>query len=406
MLSWIREKFGTVVIGGIISFIAFVFIFYGIFSPKSTQGLHEGAVAGMVNGDAVTLTDFNREFNRRLEMFKGFSGGKLTEEQIEQYRIKDMVFDDLVRRRLLIQEVKKQGVQAADEQVKDAIREMSVFQKDKKFDILTYKQVLEANQYTPGRFETIVRDDLSSQLWERYFFKRVSASLEELKKEYVQTQDKRKLKYVLLSTAATKKLVHVSPAEVQKYLSEEAKLNLVKSQYEAKKESDYKGKTLDAVKESIAQELISGDRMSEAQKAGDELAEKIRALLVASKKSDTQISALLKPIGGEIKTSDWMTRENTYLPGLGDVGSIAKDAFSKSGLTTEAKKYSLAVGTVVALVVETQTPDFSKFEEQRETLAKQVLMRKQRDLYQNWISELTKAAKIEKNATVLGLEKS
>lgn len=406
MLSWIREKFGTVVIGGIISFIAFVFIFYGIFSPKSTQGLHEGAVAGMVNGDAVTLTDFNREFNRRLEMFKGFSGGKLTEEQIEQYRIKDMVFDDLARRRLLIQEVKKQGIQAADEQVKDAIREMSVFQKDKKFDILTYKQILEANQYTPGRFETVVRDDLSSQLWERYFMKRVSASLEELKKEYVLTQDKRKLKYVLLTTAATKKLVQVSPAEVQKYLSEEAKFNLVKSQYEAKKESDYKGKTLDAVKQTIAQELISGDRMSEAQKAGDELAEKIRPLLLASKKSDAQINSLLKSVGAEIKTSDWLTRENTYLPGLGDVASIAKDAFSKSGLTGEAKKYSLALGTVVAIAVESQAPDMSKFEEQRETLVKQVLMRKQRDLYQNWITELTKAAKIEKNATVLGLQKS
>lgn len=317
-----------------------------------------------------------------------------------------MVFDDLARRRLLIQEVKKQGIQAADEQVKDAIREMSVFQKDKKFDILTYKQILEANQYTPGRFETVVRDDLSSQLWERYFMKRVSASLEELKKEYVLTQDKRKLKYVLLTTAATKKLVQVSPAEVQKYLSEEAKFNLVKSQYEAKKESDYKGKTLDAVKQTIAQELISGDRMSEAQKAGDELAEKIRPLLLASKKSDAQINSLLKSVGAEIKTSDWLTRENTYLPGLGDVASIAKDAFSKSGLTGEAKKYSLALGTVVAIAVESQAPDMSKFEEQRETLVKQVLMRKQRDLYQNWITELTKAAKIEKNATVLGLQKS
>ena len=59
MLSWIREKFGTVVIGGIITFIAFVFVFYGVFSPKSTRGLHEGAVAGTVNGDSISIADFN-----------------------------------------------------------------------------------------------------------------------------------------------------------------------------------------------------------------------------------------------------------------------------------------------------------------------------------------------------------
>ena len=63
MLSWIREKFGTVVIGAIISVIALVFVFYGVFSPKATRGLHEGAVAGTVNGDAITIAEFNRAFN-------------------------------------------------------------------------------------------------------------------------------------------------------------------------------------------------------------------------------------------------------------------------------------------------------------------------------------------------------
>ena len=51
MLTWIREKFGTVVISCIIGLIGFVFVFLGVFSPKATRGLHEGAVAGTVNGE-------------------------------------------------------------------------------------------------------------------------------------------------------------------------------------------------------------------------------------------------------------------------------------------------------------------------------------------------------------------
>lgn len=406
MLSWIREKFGTVMIGGIIGFIAFVFIFYGVFSPKATRGLHEGAVAGFVNGDAITLSEFNREYTRRVETVKGMFGGKISEEQLGAFRLKESVFDDIVRRKLLVQESKKQGIQVADEQVREVIREMPVFQKDKHFDVLTYKQVLEANQYTPGSFEKLVRDDLAAQLWQRYFAQHVSVSVEELRREYESTENKRKLKYVVLNSEALGKLIQVTPAEIQKYLAEESKLNLVKAQFEGKKETLYKGKTLDSVKEGIARELIAGSRLEEVQKIGNQLAEKIKTVMTASQSSDAKVNQMLKSVGLGVKTTDWLTRSSSVIQGLGDATPLLKDAFSKSENLSGPKKYSLAAGLVVALVSEVHTPDFSKFDEQRETLLGQVNLRKQQGLYQAWITQLTQRAKVEKNATVLGLEKS
>src|SRR4051794_15984750 len=121
MLSWIREKFGTVVIGGIIALIAFVFVFYGVFSPKSTRGLHEGAVAGTVNGDAISIADFNRELNRRMEFFKNFGGGKLTDEQLKSFRIREGVFHEIANRKLMVQEAWRQGLVASDEEVREKI---------------------------------------------------------------------------------------------------------------------------------------------------------------------------------------------------------------------------------------------------------------------------------------------
>src|SRR6478672_9160999 len=110
MLSWIREKFGTAVIGGIISFIAFVFVFYGVFSPKSTRGLHEGSVAGTVNGDPISIAELNRELNRRMEFFKNIAGGKISDEQLKAFRIKEGVFQELVNRKLMVQEAQHQGL--------------------------------------------------------------------------------------------------------------------------------------------------------------------------------------------------------------------------------------------------------------------------------------------------------
>src|SRR3954452_20648108 len=113
MLAWIREKFGPMIAGVIIGFIAFVFIFFGVFSPKATRGLHEGAVAGTVNGDSISIAEFNRDLNRRMEFFKSLGGGKLTEEQLKQFRIRESVFQELANRKVQIQEASRQNIGAA-----------------------------------------------------------------------------------------------------------------------------------------------------------------------------------------------------------------------------------------------------------------------------------------------------
>ena len=43
MLTWIREKFGKAVIGAIITVIALVFVFYGVFNPPNRR---EGSTMG------------------------------------------------------------------------------------------------------------------------------------------------------------------------------------------------------------------------------------------------------------------------------------------------------------------------------------------------------------------------
>src|SRR5687767_3741304 len=89
MLTWIREKFGAVMIGSIVGFIAFVFIFSGVFTPSRTKGVHEGAVAGEVNGVPITRAEFSSELNRRLEFFKNMGGGRISEEQLKAFRIRE-----------------------------------------------------------------------------------------------------------------------------------------------------------------------------------------------------------------------------------------------------------------------------------------------------------------------------
>ncbi len=409
MLSWIREKFGTVVIGGIITFIAFVFVFYGVFSPKSTRGLHEGAVAGTVNGDAISISEFNREFNRRLEFFKNLGGGKISDEQLKAFHIREGVFQELANRKLMLQEANRQGLVASDDQVKEKIQEISSFQKDGKFDLPSYKKVLEANNYTPAGFEKLVREDLSSQKWQAYFESRSHVSEAELKKEFLLNEDKRKLKYVVLSNDSAKKQVAVGNDEVKKFLSDSTKLNLAKMKFEELKNTLYKGQTFEIAQNAIAKDILASEKRDEIQKINSNLADQILPLMAADKASDSKLNAILKSSETQVKVSDFITRRNGYLPQLGEAKEIMADAFATQSpidLTQggKAKKYQVAGMTVVAVVLEKKSPDLSQLDTQRMALLRQSLGRKTRDFYSEWMKQLSAKASIEINPAVVNAE--
>jgi hypothetical protein len=406
MLSWIREKFGTVLVYGIIILLALVFVFFGVFNPKSTRGLHEGAVAGTVNGDSVSISEFNRELNRRMEFFKNMGGGKFTDEQLKQFRVREGVFQELANRKLMIQEAHRQGLIAADEEVKEKIREIPAFQKDGKFDVVTYKQVLESNNHTPASFERLVREDVSLQQWEGYFQSRVHVSDAELRKEFAVSQDKRNIKYVLLTADSAKKAVKVDEADVQKFLKDPAKLNLAKIQFEEAKNGPYKGMKFEAAQETIARGILAADKNDEIQKINLKLADQIVSLMTADKSSDAKVNALLKPYGVDIKTSGLITRKSGILPNVGEAKDLMADAFAdKSPVDPkqggQAKKYPLAGRVLVAVVTETQRADPAQFSKDQDTLKQQITSRKSRELFQDWMGQLTKKAKIEMNPSVV-----
>lgn len=360
-MNWIREKFGTAVILGIIVFVGFVFVFSGVFGPKATRGLHQGAIAGKVNGDAITLAEFNRELNRRLEFFKGLMGGNVNEEQIQRFGLRNMAFQELVQRKLLIQEALRAGLAAGNEQVMESIRQIPAFQKDGKFDLLTYKQVLEQNRYTPSSFERLVREDISAQQWGEYFRRRVSVSDEEARREFLSSENKRKIKYVMLPLA-------VPPA--------------------AKDD-----KTKKAEKQP----------QNQPQNQNEQLADELLGLLSADGKSDSKVVALLKKNGVQgvqVKTTEWLVQAQSVVPGIGDATPLIEDAFASQ--LGKAKKYKLGVGTIVAIQVDSQSPDLEKFAAKRKDIVQALVLRKQRQLYDDWLNQLTKKADIDVNQAVVG----
>ena len=397
-----RKKFGPIVIGIIIGFIAFVFIFeFGMNRRGSGMGGGSATFAGSVNGEPITLGEFNRELTRRIEFFKSLSGGQLNEEMIKQYRIKESVFRDLASKKLMIQEAEKIGLLPSDLQIRKQIIEIPAFKKDGKFDRQQYRSVLEANHYSTASFEKMIRDDLVTQLWRDHFHSIARFSDEEVKREFLMSNDKRKLRYVLISFEAGRKQLKVSDGDAAKYLAEPAKQNLAQSRYEERKATIYKGKAFEQVKMELARELAAEEKTPEIRKLNNELGEKVAKALTSDSKSDVQVNELLKETGLKVQTSGSMARGNFFIPGSGDAKLVEEDAFT--GALSKSKKYDVAGGVLIAIVSESETADLAKFNDiEREQMITKILTRKENELYTGWMKKLMESSKIVQNTTVSG----
>ena len=407
MLSVMRNKFGPAIVSAIIGLIALVFIFSGVFNPKATRGMHEGTVAGTVNGDPISLGDFNRELTRRMEFFKNMGGGKLTDAQLKGFRIKEGVFSELVNKKLMNQAAVKSGTIPGDEEIRSKIREIPAFQNNGNFDTLTYKRVLEANNYTPSSFENLMREDLAVQHWTQFFKDRVKVSEEELKDEFVVTRDKRDIKYILLTSESGSKGVKIDPALITKFLADSSKTNLARVHFEQGKKDVYKDKTFDQVKDQIAKSILASEKSSEVTKINQELAAQIVPLLSGDKKSDAKVNSLLKVYGVEVKYTKPVPRTNSFIAGVGEAKDLMADAFAKKSPIDpkqggKAKIYTNPGSIMVALVAESQTADLADFPKSRVELLGQVTTRKEHDLLEAFMKKLNEQAKIEKNDSVVG----
>ena len=202
MIGQMRGKVGGWIITGIIGFIALVFAFEGVFGPKATRGLHEGAVAGTVNGEPISIGDYNKALERKLEFLKGMMGGKITDEQMKMFRVREGVFQELAQQKLMAQAALSSGRQPSDEAVRQEIVGMSYFQKDGKFDPAQYRATLQANNYSTATFEKMIREQLAVEEWTKSFGNQIRVSDAEVKDEYLHAKNVRSFKIVSIPAAA------------------------------------------------------------------------------------------------------------------------------------------------------------------------------------------------------------
>ncbi len=189
------------------------------YSTRGTGGLGIGAAAE-VNGEIITLKEFQEQESRIANYYAQFFGGKIDNEfQIKQ--IRSEAINELVNNSLAAQAAEGQKIFATDAELKKIIMEdLPYFKKDGVFQSDLYKGLLTQNKLTPSEFEKSLRAQAKTQRIRQLFELGLSSNRLEKDLESELKSKKINVAFVKLNAEELKKSNLVSAAEVSKKLAD------------------------------------------------------------------------------------------------------------------------------------------------------------------------------------------
>ena len=154
MLNLMRKNAGTWLIKILLGAIVLVFVFWGVGSFRDRDA---GRVA-IVNGDPIMVEEYNETYNRLVEQMKQKYGSRLNDETLKMLQVKKQTIDQLIEKKLLLNEAKRLNFQVGDEELSSTIRAIPAFMDNGNFDSRRYRAVLSQNRLTPESFEIKQRE--------------------------------------------------------------------------------------------------------------------------------------------------------------------------------------------------------------------------------------------------------
>ena len=214
MLDFLRERKRSWVVLFLLMLVIVVFVlFYG------GKSLNEQAADEVVkiNGEAVSRREFVLHFQRVIEQYRELFKGALTEQLIRDLKLKNQVLDELIQRRLLLQETRRLELEATEEELSEAISRMPEFQVNGRFSKNRYLQIMRASRVTPGQFEAERSEQIAMQRLYDLIQDAVSVTEEEAREQYRVQQERVNFSFIRLSAGDFVAQVKLTEEEIKNY---------------------------------------------------------------------------------------------------------------------------------------------------------------------------------------------
>jgi peptidyl-prolyl cis-trans isomerase D len=215
MLDVLRSKSRSVLTYILFGIIIIVFVVS--FGPGS-QGCQvtglSSSTAVEIDGYVVTPADYEQHYAQLLRTYQSRVGGTFTRELAEQLGLRNVAMNQLIDRRLVIQEAGRRGLRVTPDELNRVVWSIPAFQTNQRFDIELYRRTVRQAYGSEPRFEEQLTDDLLYQKMLALLREGTQVSEEEIRAAWLADADRADLLYVRFPLAAARKDVKVSDAEV------------------------------------------------------------------------------------------------------------------------------------------------------------------------------------------------
>lgn len=134
----------------------------------------------------VGVDEYRDAYDRLFDFYKRVYQEKLDEELIKKLDLKRKAIDEIIQKRLLLQDAKRIGLKVGDEEIRDFIMNYPAFQKDGRFNREIYMRILQLNRTTPQGFETMQKENLMVEKIRRLLGDSIVVTDEEVKEYFME----------------------------------------------------------------------------------------------------------------------------------------------------------------------------------------------------------------------------
>ena len=214
MLDFLRKKKRSWIITILLGLIIVVFIaFYG----GSQQPTGVASHVAEINGESISQREFIVHYQRAVERYREMFKGSFTPELLKNLNIKQSLLEEMIEARLVLQEARRLGLSATDEELMNAIAQVPEFHVNGRFNKERYIQLLRANRLTPAQFEEDQRKQLTIQRLLGVLADAAHVTEAEVRERYRFEQEKINLQFVRFSVSDNLSDVRITDEDVQKF---------------------------------------------------------------------------------------------------------------------------------------------------------------------------------------------
>src|SRR5262245_37034901 len=214
MLDFLRKRKRHWIIVFFVFIIAAVVALFVGSGKMRDSGSHEVAE---INGEIISQREFGLHYQRAVERYREMFKGALTEDMIKGLNIKGNLIEELIQRKLVLQEARSLGLMASDDDVAGQLVKVPEFQVGGRFNKEQYLRVLQANRLYPAQFEEDQREQLTLNRLYSVILDSIQVSEAEVRERYRLDQEKINLQYIKLGIGDYLSEVKLDEEELKKF---------------------------------------------------------------------------------------------------------------------------------------------------------------------------------------------